>query len=299
MRQDRGMTRVGFVGVGRMGLPMCANLVRRGHRVLVADARGEAREQAALVGAGWRASAADIGRGADVVITMLPGAEQSIDVARRAMPGMRRGATWIDMGSNPPSTAAVLGSLAGSRLRVLDAPAGGGPDAAARARLQLFVGGERDVLAQHLDLLVCMADPARIHHLGVHGCGYTAKLLVNLLWFGQTIATTEALMLATHAGIEVGTMHDALDHSAVAGGFIGRDLAALLRGDYRTSFGLQGCYEELVAITDVARAAGTPFALSAVVTDLYRQALEHFGPVDGELMAAALLEHRAGRVLRG
>jgi 3-hydroxyisobutyrate dehydrogenase len=147
-------------------------------------------------------------------------------------------------------------------------------------------------------VLEALADPQRIIHVGGNGAGYTVKLLVNLLWFGQAVATGEALLLGHRAGIDLDMLRQALATSAASTAYIRDDLSALLDGDYLTSFGLDRCCEQLTAVTDLARELGVPSQLTQVVERTYQRALRRFGPVDGELMAVALLEEEAGLQLR-
>jgi 3-hydroxyisobutyrate dehydrogenase len=282
-----------------MGRPMCANLVRAGHVVAAVDIAEDGPDRAASIGASLHSSPASALAGAAVVISMLASSEVTIEVAAAAMPFVAPGSCWVDMGSNTPATGSVLADLAAQYgIEFLESPVGGGPDAASAGTLQLFVGGPQALFERHLPVLRAMADPARITLLGGPGCGYTAKLLVNLLWFGQALATTEAFLLAQRTGIELGLLRNVLADSAAGGRFASHDLPALLRGDYLTTFGIKGCYDELAAVTALARDAGVPFALSDLVTDHYRQAVEQFGDADGELLVARLLEERAGTTLR-
>ncbi len=208
-------------------------------------------------------------------------------------------ATWIDMTSNSPAAGRAL--LAAARARgigVLEAPVGGGVPEARDGTLQLFVGGDIALVERHRRLLEVLADPQRIAHVGGHGAGYLTKLLVNLLWFGQAVATAEALLLARRAGIDLDMLRQVLTSSAASSAFISRDLGALLAGDYLTSFGLDRCCEELAAVTALARDHDVPFQLSALVEEIYQRALTRYGPADGELLAVALLEEQAGIRLR-
>jgi 3-hydroxyisobutyrate dehydrogenase len=177
----------------------------------------------------------------------------------------------------------------------LDSPVGGGPQAATPGTLQLSVGGRRDVLERHREMLELLG---RVDHVGDHGAGYTTKLLVNLLWFGQAVAVGEALLLARRAGIDLDVLRSALGRSAAASEFVRRDLDALLGGDYLETFGIDRCCEELAAIVALADELTVPFELSAAVERAYRAALARYGPVDGELLPVALLEERAGTRLR-
>jgi 3-hydroxyisobutyrate dehydrogenase len=285
-----------------MGLPMCANLVAAGYEVAAADARPEAEAAVLGCGARWRAMPARAAAGADVVITMLPGPREVRDVM--AGPGgvlaaMPATAAWIDMTSNSPAAARALAAAARARgIGVLDAPVGGGVPAAAAGTLQLFVGGDGALLERCRPVLEVLADPLRIAHLGGNGAGYTAKLLVNLLWFGQAVAAAEALLVARRAGIDLDALRPALAVSAASSAFIRNDLEALLDGDYRRSFGLDRCCDQLAAVAELARELGVPSELAQVVAGTYRRALRRYGPADGELLAVALLEEEAGLELR-
>jgi len=296
------MTRIGFIGVGRMGLPMCANLVRAGYEVTAGDARSERESAVAGCGARWRGTAAEVAAEADVLITVLPGPGEVHDVmagSGGALAALPATATWIDMTSSSPAVGRVL--LAAARARgigVLEAPVGGGVPQARAGTLQLFVGGDVALVERHRSLLEVLADPRRIAHVGGHGAGYLTKLLVNLLWFGQAVATAEALLLARRAGIDLDVLRLALMNSAASSAFISRDLGALLAGDYLASFGLDRCCEELAAVTALGREHDVPFELSALVEQMYQRALNRYGPADGELLAVALLEEAAGVRLR-
>ena len=180
----------------------------------------------------------------------------------------------------------------------LEAPAGGGVPEARAGKLQLFVGGDAALVERHRPLLEVLADPQRITHVGGHGSGYLTKLLVNLLWFGQAIATAEALLLARRSGIDLDVLRRAVTDSAASSAFIRDDLGVLLAGDYMTDFGLDRCCEELTTVTALGREHDVPFELSALVERTHQRALTRYGPADGELLAVALLEEQAGIRLR-
>jgi 3-hydroxyisobutyrate dehydrogenase len=295
------VTRIGFIGVGRMGLPMCANLVAAGHAVTAGDARAELEQAVTRCGGQWRATLAEVAADAEILITMLPGPGEVREVMAGAgvLAAMPATAVWIDMTSSSPAAGRELEAAARARgVGVLDAPVGGGIAAARAGTLQVFAGGEAAVLDRCRPVLEALADPRRIIHVGGNGAGYTVKLLVNLLWFGQAVATGEALLLARRTGIGLDVLRQALATSAASTAFIRDDLGALLDGDYLTSFGLDRCCEELTAVADLARELSLPSQLTQLVEQTYLRALRRFGPVDGELMAVALLEEEAGLQLR-
>jgi 3-hydroxyisobutyrate dehydrogenase len=227
---------IGFVGLGRMGMPMCSRLATAGFQVTAADARPALAGEARLAGACWVGAPAIAAADADVVITMLPGPREVRDVMTgpgAVLGAMPATATWVDMSSNSPAAGRELAAMAAARgIAVLDAPVGGGVGAAERGALQLFVGGDSVVLERVRPVLSVLAD--RITHVGGGGAGYTTKLLVNLLWFSQAVTAAEALLLARRAGLDLDVLRSALAGSAASSAFLDYDLARLLDGDYLT-----------------------------------------------------------------
>jgi 3-hydroxyisobutyrate dehydrogenase len=293
---------VGFIGLGRMGRPMCARLAQAGYDVVATDRDALRQRDAEQALARWHPTNAGAADEAEVLITMLPGpaaVSEAMTGRAGALHALRRGATWIDMSSTDPAVGRTLAARAvDHHVRFLDAPVGGGPVEAANGTLRLFVGGDAGDIRRNRSLLEALADPEAIIHVGPHTAGYTTKLLVNLLWFGQAVATAEALLIGRKAGIELRTLRSALAASAASSDFIRRDADALLDGNYLTSFGLDGCVRELESITRLAHDLEVPHTLSSRVKTVYQQALERFGPVDGELLPVALLEEQAGVELR-
>lgn len=247
-------------------------------------------------GVHWAESAGGAADGADVLVTMLPGAQEVSDVIAEVVGRLPAGSTWIDMSTASPATARAIAAAAENKgIRSLDAPVGGGPNAARDGQLIAFVGGQRAVLDAHRDVLGALT--CRIEHVGAAGAGYTVKLLVNLLWFGQALASAEALTLAHQAGIDPDALRQAVDHSAAASAFMARDASALLAGDDLTSFSLTRVCDQLATILDLGAELQVPLELGAVISDLHHQALVHYGDVDGELLGARLVAERAGVAL--
>ena len=281
---------------------MCARLAQAGYDVVATDRDPQRQPDAERATAHWQSTNAGAAAQADVLITMLPGPDAVTDAMTGrdgALDTLSATATWIDMSSTDPAVGRSLVDRVSDRhIRCLDAPVGGDPLQATNGTLRLFVGGDPGDVCRHRRLLETFADPDAIIHVGPHTAGYTTKLLVNLLWFGHAVATAEALLIGRKAGIELETLRSALAASAANSDFIRRDVDALFAGDYLTSFGLEGCVRELESITGLADHLEVPHTLSDHVKRVYQQALEHFGPRDGELLPVALLEEQAGTELR-
>lgn len=281
---------------------MCANLVAAGYEVNAGDVCADREGPVVECGARWRGSLPEVAADADIVITMLPGPDAVNDVMTGTggvLAALPAGVTWIDMTSNSPAVGKMLAAAANARgIDVLDAPVGGGVAAARAGALQLFVGGESAVIDRCRPVLEALADPGRITHAGGTGTGYVTKLLVNLLWFGQAIATAEALLLGRRAGIDLDVLRQALAGSAGSSSFVLNDLGSLLDGNYLPSFELDRCCEELATVTALAGDLAVPSDLTRLVERTYQRALRYYGPATGELLPVAMLEEEAGIWLR-
>jgi 3-hydroxyisobutyrate dehydrogenase len=280
---------VGVVGLGRMGLPMCARLAAGGFDVVATDVREATRAPVTACGARWLDSVTEVASAVDVVLTVLPGPVEVASVADELIAAAAPGTIWIEMSTvSQPVTAAA--GVAG--VRALDAPVGGGPQAAAEGRLLSFVGAQPDDLAAARPVLGTLAD--RIVHVGPPGSGYAVKLLANSLWFAQAVAVAETLTLAARTGLDLDRVREALGQSAVAGRVLSEDVPALLAGDDHTSFALARCCEQLDSVLALGDELTVPLELMTVVSGIHRRALAHYGNVDGELLGARFVAERAG-----
>jgi 3-hydroxyisobutyrate dehydrogenase len=289
--------RIGVLGIGRMGLPIARNLVAAGHAVAVYD-RDVARSAAA--GTAVAESAAALATSSDILVTVLPGVaeiEEAMIGARPLVELLPAGALWLDFTSNDPRVARAIADRAASRdIQAVGAPMAGGVAAAQTGSLRFYVGGASNAVERVRPVVERVGS---LDHVGENiEAGYLAKLLANLLWFGQVVAVTEALLLGQALGLSPTVLRNRLAASAGGSVFIDEYLDRLLDGDYLETFGIDRCVEELEILVSLARAADVPFELSSTVARLHREALERFGAIDGELLAAKLLEERAGATLR-
>lgn len=276
------MTVVGVLGLGRMGAPIAGRLGAAGFDVVSFDP---------LVG---RPGVAAVAGASDVLLTILPGAAEVEEVAPAVFTAARPGTLWIDLTSNDPRVAEDVERAADEHgIDFVGAPMGGGPREAAAGALRFFVAGAAIDRAREV-----LGTLGTIDYLGIPvGAGYTAKLIVNLLWFGQVAAVTEALLLGQSLGLSPSTLRTLLPSTAAGSAFIDDQLDSLLRGDYLETFGIDRVVAELDILADLAQAGDVPFELSGTVTRLHHEALEKFGAVDGEMLVAKLLELKAGRQL--
>ena len=295
--------RVGFVGLGNMGGPMCGHLVAAGFDVTAFDLNSEALGRLIEVGARAGASVADCARGADVLITMLPAPPQVEAVLLGeggVIAALEPGAVSIDMSTSSTAVGARIARAAAELgIDVLDAPVAGQSIGAKAGTLAIYVGGPDEVFERARPLFEAMGDPERIFHLGPHGAGYTVKLLLNLLWFIQSVAVGEVLSVGVRAGVSLDRLHGALVGSPANSVFLERDVRMVLDdGDYDEAFPMRLVTKDLGLAVDLARDVGVPVELTALVEQIQRRARALYGDDAGEISAIRLYEDLAGVKLR-
>jgi 3-hydroxyisobutyrate dehydrogenase len=285
--------RVGLIGLGRMGLPICTRFVEHGFEVISTDLDGDRRQLAARAGAATVGDIETVAAGVDVVLTILPGPAEVTAIAEVVTAAMTPDAVWLDLSTASPAAARVTAAAAQRHgVAVVDAPLGGGPPAARASRLLSFVGARLEDLDRVRAVLKVVAD--RIVHVGPPGSGYTVKLLANGLWFGQAVASAEALTIATRAGLDAELVRAALSQSAASSRFLTDDAPALLDGDDMPWFALGRCAEQLDSLTAFADELAVPTDVLDAVRDVHTAALANYGDVDGELLGARFAAERAG-----
>ncbi len=283
---------IGVVGLGRMGMPVCARLVSAGQRVIATDRRCEVRKASLLTGAEWIDSVPRLAAASDIVITLLPGSSETRAISDPLLKSLRGGSVWIDMTSATPSVSHEIQERAAGRIRILDCPVGGSPEAAREGGLLGYAGGSSEDFAAHQWLLELLCE--EVFHIGPPGTGYAVKLLVNLLWFGQAVATAEVLALAVRLGLDPEGVRSVIMRGPAASRFVEQDATALLRGEIMDSFSIVRCAEELQGVLQIADSLRLPLPVAERIAELYEQAVAHYGDADGELLAAHRLADRLG-----
>jgi 3-hydroxyisobutyrate dehydrogenase len=204
------MATFGFIGLGNMGAPMAANLVKAGHRVAGFDLVPGAIEALSTKGGQAVLSVAEAAGANDIVITMLPAGPQVRAVYLEhggVLASARRGALLIDCSTIDVETArAVAAAAKRAGFDMLDAPVSGGTAGAEAASLTFMVGGEAEVFARAQPLLAAMG--RTIVHAGPAGNGQAAKICNNMMLGVSMIAVCEAFALAERLGLDAQTLFD-------------------------------------------------------------------------------------------
>ena len=207
------MANIAFIGLGNMGGPMAANLVKAGHKVTAFDLVGAARQQATSDGAGIADSAVAAVKGADVVITMLPAGKHVISVWTDVVPSMRNGALIIDCSTIDVESAKQAHALAAKHgMLSVDAPVSGGTGGAKGATLTFMCGGDDKAFAAARPVLESMGK--KIVHCGGVGAGQAAKICNNMILGISMIGVGEAFALAERLGLSHQALFDVASTSS-------------------------------------------------------------------------------------
>jgi 3-hydroxyisobutyrate dehydrogenase len=289
-----------FIGVGNMGNPMAANLVKAGYDLTVFDVSRAKADNLIALGASWARSVAEGAAHADVVMASLPGPAQVRDVMlgdQGVLAHVRAGTTVIDTSTSAVELVRELVALAKTKdVDFLEAPVTNAVDMAALGRLSIFVGGDAACYDKHKPIFDVIGE--KIFHVGAPGNGATIKLLTNLLWFVSAAAIGEGLMLGAKAGIPLHTVWEAIKSSAGNSWVAEHDVPSIFAGHYDPSFSLALCCKDLGLINDIAKSQGYDLPMGGMAQSLFQQAMATYGPEAAELHVVKLLEERVGHMLR-
>jgi len=272
------MATIGFIGLGNMGGPMAANLVKAGNFVRGFDPVPAAQDAARQSGVAVVASAAATAQGADVVITMLPAGQQVRDVYDdRAGPltAAAPGKLFIDCSTIDVENArAAHAAAAAAGMASLDAPVSGGVAGAVAGTLTFMVGGEADAFSRAQPVLAAMG--RRIVHCGGAAAGQSAKICNNMILGISMIAISEAFVLAEKLGLSHQAMFDVVSTSSGQCWSLtnycpvpGLVPSSPANNSFRPGFSAALMVKDLSLAQDAARAVGAETELGRHAAELY------------------------------
>jgi 3-hydroxyisobutyrate dehydrogenase len=277
------MARIGFVGLGNMGLPMAQNLIKAGHAVEGCDVNAAAVEKLTAAGGTAVATAKIAAARADVVITMLPAGKQVRDVylgPSGIVENANAGTLLIDCSTIDVETArAVAGEAEKKGLMMLDAPVSGGVGGATGGTLTFMVGGSAQGFARAESILQTMGKT--IVHAGGAGNGQAAKICNNMILGISMIAVSEAFVLAEQLGLDHQKLFDISSKSSGQCWSLtsycpvpGPVPASPANRDYQAGFTAAMMLKDLDLSQAAAKASGARTELGAEAARLYARYVE-------------------------
>ncbi len=268
--------KVGYIGVGNMGGPMCRNLIKKSnHSVTVFDLNPAAVKTCTDLGATAGKSIADVTKGADIVMTSLPMPKDVEAVAlgdNGILANIAKGKTYIDLSTNAPSMVRKIGAaMAEKGIAMLDAPVSGGTTGAEAATIAVIVGGDKKTFDDALPVLKSFS--ANVLHMGPLGSGTVAKLVNNMVSFCNLAALSEGMMLGATYGLDPAKLLNVIANSSGNSNSVKAFGARVLPGNYSPpSFALDLAYKDLHLALELGDELGVPLQQGASTHNLQRLA---------------------------
>ena len=277
---------VAFIGLGRMGRPMTANLAKAGFILRVMDRSADAvRDVLALHAATAFATPREAAEGSDVLITMLPTGRDVREVLLGRTPedpdaarkGLRPGSLVVDMSSSAPLLTRETGQhLAADGVTMLDAPVSGGVPRARDGTLAIMIGGEPDAVERVRPLLAVLG--SKIFIIGPLGSGHAMKALNNYVSAAGLAAAAEALLVGRRFGLDPVIMTDVLNASTGRNNSTENKLKQhILSGTFASGFSLNLMAKDLATAVELAKDLGVPMPLAERCVRLWKEASAELG----------------------
>ncbi|TMK49258.1 MAG: 3-hydroxyisobutyrate dehydrogenase [Alphaproteobacteria bacterium] len=270
------MATIAFIGLGNMGGPMAANLVKAGHKVVAFDLVAASRDQAMADGASVAESSVAAVKGADAVITMLPAGKHVLSVWTDVIPSMSKETLIVDCSTIDVESAKEAHTLAAKHgMASVDAPVSGGTGGAKGATLTFMCGGEDKAFAAAKPVLEKMGK--RIVHCGGGGAGQAAKICNNMILGISMIAVGEAFALAEKLGLSHQALFDVASTSSGQCWALtsycpvpGPVPTSPANNGYRPGFASALMVKDLTLAQDAAKAAGAATPLGKHAQEIYK-----------------------------
>jgi 3-hydroxyisobutyrate dehydrogenase-like beta-hydroxyacid dehydrogenase len=289
---------VGFIGLGRMGLPMASHLLSAGYQLTVHDVRRESCAALEAKGARYAATPAAVGAAVDTVLLSLPTPPIVREVAFAVASGGKV-KTVIDLSTTGATMAReIAAALAPKGIVAVDSPVSGGVTGAVKATLAVMVACPKAMFA---DLEPMLKHLGKVFFIGERpGMGQTMKLCNNLLSATAVAATSEAIVFGVKAGLDPTVMVDVINAGS------GRNTAteakfpkSILPRSFDFGFAMGLMYKDVKLCLEEAEAAGAPMRVASAVRELWQLANDEIGPDKDFTELIKVLERRAGVEVKG
>ena len=289
---------IGFIGIGNMGRPMAANLIKGGYQVVAYDADGKRAAQFATdAGAKSAATLAALGTQVDAIVTMLPTGKEVRACLLETEAGalatnLPRGALVIDMSSaDPVGTRQTHADLAARGLTFVDAPVSGGVPRATDGSLAIMIGGDAAAVAAAKPVLAKMG--TRLFEVGGPGNGHAMKALNNFVAGTGFIAVSEAVLVGKRFGLDPNVMIDVMNVST-GKNFNTENVVKqhVISGAFASGFALGLLAKDVKIAADLASAIDVDSPLTRLSSALLGEARDHVGSEKDHTLAYTYWEKR-------
>jgi 2-hydroxymethylglutarate dehydrogenase len=292
--------KIGFIGIGQMGVHMSRHIQAAGYGLVVHDANRDAAAPLIAAGAEWADTPRTVAEACRIVITCLPTpqiVEEVVYGTDGIRSGWQTGDIYIDMSTNAPSTVRRIAEDAGAvGVGVLDAPVSGGTRGAEAGTLTVMVGGDPDILERARPVLEPMAN--KIFHVGDVGCGNVAKLVNNMIGLACNSICAEGFVLGVKGGIDPQVLYDLLTISTANNWSLQQYPNTVFRGNFAPGFKVALAHKDIGLAIGLADEYGVPVPVARVVKADLAETVEAGRAENGVDAVILSLEEAAGVQVR-
>ncbi|HBV38136.1 MAG TPA: 2-hydroxy-3-oxopropionate reductase [Erwinia sp.] len=289
--------KIGFIGLGIMGKPMSKNLIKAGYSLVVRDRNAENVAELVKHGATSAESAKAIAEQSDVIITMLPNSPHVKEVLLGeggVIEGAKAGTIIIDMSSIAPLASREMhDELAKKGIALLDAPVSGGEPKAIDGTLSVMVGGDKELFDKCYDIMKAMA--GSVVHTGDIGAGNVTKLANQVIVALNIAAMSEALTLATKAGVNPELVYQAIRGGLAGSTVLDAKAPMVMNRNFKPGFRIDLHIKDLANALDTSHDVGAQLPLTAAVMEMM-QALKADGLGTADHSALACYYEKLAKV---
>ena len=263
--------KIGFIGLGLMGVHMSRNLIEAGHSLIVWNRTSNKMDALAEIGAVKAASPKELASQSEVIVTIVTDSadvEEVVLGADGVIHGANPGTSLIDMSTISPSvTQNIAEKLSGKSIGMLDAPVSGGVVGAENGTLSIMVGGPKDLFDKYFEVFNGMGK--RITYCGSTGMGQVTKLVNQFMVVGTMAAVSEGLVFAARAGADLQAVFQAVSGGAANSWQLENLGSRILNGDFAPGFRVRLQQKDLRLILEAAREMSVPLFTSSIAHQLY------------------------------
>ena len=292
--------RVGFIGLGNLGVHLATSLQRNGFDLTVNDIRKESAADLIANGVKWADTPKALAENVDIVITCLPSPAvvKTVMLAENGvLAGLKKGGVWMEMSTNDRHVIEEIAAKAAAQgVDTLESPVTGGVHKAASGKITVLIGGDKAVYDKCQKVIEAVG--GKNFYMGPIGNASIIKVITNMLAFIHLVAAGEAMMLAKQGGLDLKTSFEAIKASSGTSFVHETESQLVLSGSYNIGFTMDLALKDIGFATEMGRTFGVPLELAAITEQAFVRGKAQYGGDAWSPKVIKLLEDAVGVELR-
>ncbi len=279
-RQGETHVKIGFIGLGNVGGKLAGSVLRNGYDLTVRDLDRAAAAPFLEAGAHWADSPREMAEACDIIITCLPSpaaCSAVMEAEDGILAGLSDGKIWDEMSTTDASEVKRIAALVTAKgAEAVDCPVSGGCHRAATGNISIFAGCPRETFERILPVLTTLG--RRVLHTGEVGSASILKVLTNYLATANLVSCAEALVTAKAAGMDLATTYEAIRISSGTSFVHETESQVILNGSRDINFTMDLVLKDIGLFQEIAETNNVPLTLSPMLVEMFREAIDAYGP---------------------